>query len=97
MQVNAKEAREARWKAERRLENEKHIRDQNSWPLFPYLPMKRRKANGEFPDCALLVSGKGLTVFKISIDELPGSSLDKVPQEQFLTLDALLDAGWEVD
>lgn len=87
--------------AEERERNLKFILDQDQWPRWPVLFMKRRRAAG-LPDCGI-IQGSLETEFRadgpISLThvEYDEGGAKPVDTTVFPTVNAMLDAGWEVD
>ena len=69
------------------------------WPLRPYLPVKRIRAPGEFPELGVIAEGvdSPFKVYLCDLFELPKLNLPDVPTQAYDTVDALLAAGWIVD
>lgn len=75
------------------------ILNPSRWPMF-YLPLKRRKEGGGFPEIALLRSAStrpdvdrlvqvNMTIF--------GSPIGEITEIHYATVDDLLADGWVVD
>lgn len=72
------------------------MQNQDDWPRWPILPVKRRVKNSS-PECAVMVAGEGPVVRKIGLYDLTQESIEKAPKETFPTFQALVAAGWIVD
>lgn len=81
------------------------IRDQDKWPCWPYLPVKKAgKAHlGVEGKClGLLLATEELvnqgkpTVYYVSLYDVP-KDLASAPKKEYPTVEALLDDGWVVD
>ncbi len=76
------------------------------WPLWPYLPLVRRRA-GQEEECGVLVDvmksfgvpGYSSTVFRAIVFEMPDSlnGMLKLPRETYDTSEEIFIAGWRVD
>ena len=76
------------------------IESPERWPYRPYLPLKRMKDDGSFPDNSILIEGEGLRVFKCGIlvaVDLPTKTVRLFPCSDYEDVDALLADGWQVD
>jgi hypothetical protein len=84
----------------RREESRSIIEDADLWVQFPILPLVNRSERG-WPETGFLVVDRGFTIYKKNMWELVDGSLNEqikdTPTETFASVDALLDAGWEVD
>jgi hypothetical protein len=77
------------------------------WPLWPFLPVVRRHAEGEDAECGLMfdavgtlgVHGYDCTVFLCNFFELPETDEEflALPRHSYDTLDELANDGWTVD
>lgn len=76
----------------------KFMRDPNEWPRWPLLPMKRRGARGQFPDCGFLVTGQGPVIHRAAIYQVEvGTRWDSFSREMYESFERLYDSGWEID
>ena len=82
------------------------LSDPESWPLWPFLPLVRRRP-GHDEELGVLydalhargLAGFACTVFLTNLFTLP-ESLDQfltLPRETFDTFEEVADAGWRVD
>lgn len=83
------------------LDNAKMIKDQDSWPQWPFLPVKRRAVGGGFPETGLIAADpdyrKGIiNVYKANLFNLPQDPTG-VEKITYQTVDAVLADGWVVD
>lgn len=71
-----------------------------SWPLYPYLPLKRSSGKpDEWPEHGVLFAGT-TNVYKTSVDEIGSMSIDErqaVAKIHYSDYDAIVDDGWLVD
>lgn len=75
----------------------KQMKDSDSWPRWPVLPVKRSGGHG-MPDLGIMVAGKGPIVYHIGLYELqPGQLWDSISRECYESVEALVAAGWRVD
>ena len=83
----------------------KMMQTPNEWPIYPVLPLVRRKQSG-LPDTAFMASFGGNTrptIYLGNIAEIPTGFLtrrdfeDRFEVERFEDFEGVLDAGWEVD
>lgn len=91
---------------ERNLANEENAIRTKHWPLFPWLPMKRYRGGGQWPELGLLYAlnfdeiGQ-CRVYNLSLHT--AGTLREGPTENtelvasFPSIRAMLEAGWEVD
>ena len=74
------------------------LNDQNSWPHWPFMPMKRRRAEGGFPEMGVLVATlplsfyKDMNLFAANLAEVVTGS-----EGQEVTITEILAEGWVVD
>lgn len=68
------------------------------WPLF-YLPLKRRKASGGFPDVALLRSATDNpdADFTVEINMTVYGPIGEVERKVYSGVDEIIADGWVVD
>jgi len=81
--------------------------DQNRWPCWPVLPVKRRSSRpGSMPDCGLMTTypEKRWSVVMVNMWQLGTCTVqeiyDNCPPERrydYASVDELLADGWEVD
>lgn len=74
--------------------------DDSTWPIYPFLPMKRpiNDGSGRFPEFGVLVAGKRSTIYAQSIGEVIEKGFDdKQVQVAFGTFEELIENGWVVD
>lgn len=85
--------------AEQRAEEIKMIKCFESWPLFPFLPMKKRKPGGGWPDMGVMTTMTGTDVLKVSVDKLMQNPalMKEAERDKFISAEAIVDAGWVVD
>lgn len=90
-----------------RADHLKMMRDPNRWPCWPLLPLHHRtraaKDGSGGRELGFLVEAgmRGEAAPKVYIGliqfGLMGQRLSELPTEEFPTLEALVDDGWEVD
>jgi hypothetical protein len=77
----------------------KMILSPDKWPMF-YLPLKRRKKDGGFPEIALLRSASTRPdverIVQVNMT-LFGMAIGEVTEIRYPTVDDLLADGWVVD
>ncbi len=78
------------------------ILNPSEWPLWPFLPLKRRDHNLDMKNLGLLVAAQrdeGFTVHHVCLHDLPMSreAFHAAPKTHYPTADALLADGWVVD
>jgi hypothetical protein len=91
---------------ESRLRSQVFVSEPSLWPLHPFLPVVRRRGEGE-PDLGVLydawgtsnLTGYSATVFIQNVLLLPATEAELLagPREVFDSVAELLDAGWRVD
>jgi len=74
-------------------EDRKFILNEDGWPYWPVLPVKRSQPDGGWPECGTICAGTPSTVFLVPMYELKVDS----PKKTYADLNELLDDGWEVD
>jgi hypothetical protein len=77
------------------------------WPYYPFLPLRRDRADVEAPDLGILYDAWGVgktpgysaSVFLVNILQVPPTedALFLAPREVFDMVDEIFDAGWRVD
>ena len=74
------------------------LKDPNTWPRWPVLPMKRLD-DTEAVGVVVAVSGYEYTLFKTNMYLVPNTveELLKLDKEQFKSAEDVLAAGWVVD
>ena len=73
------------------------FKNPDTWPYWPFLPVKRCKGKG-MPECSVLMAdGKQLTVIHVNMYDLRGKDLTKVPQQIYSSHEEMVADGWEVD
>jgi hypothetical protein len=93
-----------------RQRNLEMMREPSRWPLYPFLPLRRDRLDGdEGPDSDLGIlydtwgssrtPGYSATVFCENWLFLPATEelLFELPREVFDTVEEVFDAGWRVD
>ncbi len=73
--------------------------DTESWPQWPYLPVKRYDSSMENNNLGILVDlldGKHWTVYHVNLYDIP-QDLRTARRTEYATVDALLADGWVVD
>lgn len=85
------------------------MRNPIRWPMWPLLPVKRRKGNGELPDLGLMhthdngnpaqpeVVEAPLHALALMSDEARKRAWDEAPKHTYDSLEDLVDDGWVVD
>lgn len=72
------------------------LRNEDMWPKWPVLPLKRYRGQGAMePGC--LYSGQGPVVFLTSMYKLSSAALSNMPMVSYESYDALMADGWQVD
>lgn len=71
------------------------LRDEDMWPRWPVLPLKRRQADNVQP--GLLYSGQGPVVFLTYMYKLSSVKLTDVEHIRYENYEALRADGWVVD
>lgn len=77
------------------------MQDPMKWP-YMWLPLKRRRADGAFPDLAIML-GDGPIIYHVNpykMGELEPAEQKKaldVGREEFPDYEGIVDAGWRVD
>jgi len=77
------------------VSEKERILNQDAWPLWPRLPMKRRKKTG-LPDLGFILADDlygPIKLYKGPVFAAPQS----LRTQEFSSLDALLAAGWVGD
>lgn len=72
------------------------MRDENKWPNWPMLPVKRYTDRGGAPECGIVLSGK-TTVYIAYMWGLKEDTFDTCKKYEYGSLDAILADGWVVD
>lgn len=69
------------------------------WPMYPFLPIRRRGKPGAFPECRVISADKPLRVVEAGLYALPKTKaeFDALPFKDYETLNELLADGWIVD
>ena len=70
------------------------FQDEDSWPNWPVLPIKKRDSTRP-EDCGLLFTGGNVVYLKNLFDPTPID--DSTPKLEFADRDAIITAGWIVD
>ncbi len=76
------------------------VKDQDRWPCWPYLPVKRRDKNMESKNLGILWIGTGgLIVHHTYLFGMPKTieEFKAMPKTEYQTHEAMLADGWEVD
>lgn len=82
-----------------RTEHRAMILDPYKWPHM-YLPLKKKRADGLFPDCGLLTTATTDETAKLIVQKnqtIFGLAVGEVEPLEYANVDALLDDGWLVD
>jgi hypothetical protein len=69
------------------------IKHPKRWPVYPFLPLKRRVPNS-FPECGYLCDGFKFMVFKASMFD---PVTERTPTTKYNTAEEVIRDGWEVD
>lgn len=80
--------------------NLEFMRDPDKWPLWPILPLKRRSnIAGIPPETGFMAGGWPGIVYRGNLHEVKtGMNLnDHFSRSEFLSLEAVVAAGWRVD
>lgn len=102
----ALEAKRAAEKAQRlieaRREDLRRMQSPGQWPQWPYLPIKRRVGDSNWPELGLLVETgidtPPVVMPKVYLTNLfCQEKLTDVPTREYPSFEALLDDGWVVD
>lgn len=72
------------------------IKDQDSWPIWPILPLKRKDNSLQNKNLGFLHVQTPLVIYHAYIFDLP-ATLEGVPQTKYESIEALLADGWRVD
>src|SRR5262245_53268870 len=90
-----------------RARNLLHMGKPALWPVWPFLPLVRRKPGAEEEDLGLLYDpptsaaapGTGVTVYLANLPLLPRTLPEflALPKEQYDSAETAYDAGWRVD
>lgn len=76
------------------------IKDYMSWPLYPFLPVKKRKKDGGFPTLGVIVADNRPLVYKQSVDEvikLDRALTDDDVQARYSSFEELIADEWVID
>jgi len=68
------------------------ILNEDNWPCWPMLPIKRRRP-GNIPECGVLISGSGPTVYLTNLFTF-NDNCETVAYDSF---QAMIDDNWEID
>ncbi len=81
------------------------ILDEDRWPQWPFLPMK--KYTDSWPDCQVIHAASKTTLIKVNLYNLPPTILDcfmfnleelnQLPKQTYSSIDEMLADGWIVD
>jgi hypothetical protein len=92
--------------SEERVRNLLFLSTPRLWPVYPFLPLIRRKEGGE-EDCGVLydvyglkgVTGYGATVFMVNVFLLPRTEpeLLAMPREVYDSAEEIFAAGWRIE
>lgn len=84
---------------EEKAEEAHMMQERSTWPMFPFLPVKRRKPDGGFPDCAIMSVFTGYDVVVASLDDVlkDPKAMDVAERFNFKTAAEAVEAGWVVD
>ena len=88
-----------------RAKEEAMMQDPDQWPAWPFLPMKRRRKNGGFPDTGIFFYRSGNQTDsnaegRIAMFVEDGNLytlVEDIKKAKPMTIAEILDAGWEVD
>ena len=94
----------------RQREDKEMVTNPPRWPNWPFLPIKRYKPEGGFPDCAVLIDGNKLgepidrnhatlrTALLINMFDLGNAdAVKKAERKEYASVDEMLADGWMVD
>lgn len=78
------------------------ILNYDRWPVWPYLPLKRRNNSLEDKNLGVLCADgfkNGFTIYHVYLFDLPRTAelFMASPQSHYKTVDDLLSDGWIVD
>ena len=72
------------------------MRDSNRWPLWPRLPVKRPKGDGQMPELGVMLHDRGKAAPRIYLASVY-EDLSKVAVKEYASLEAVVADGWQVD
>jgi hypothetical protein len=69
------------------------------WPYWPFCPIVRRSDNGGAPEAAVVHANDVTRVVVSNVFALPKTyeEFEKLPHQQYASVEAIIDDGWEVD
>lgn len=79
------------------------IRNPLRWPAYPFLPLVRRRGDGNMPDLGLLIAPEESVIWDLNLYSLPRSGklsdlrASSTVLARYETVEAMLEDGWEVD
>lgn len=84
------------------FDHKEFIQNEQRWPNWPILPMKRlpkERKFGEFPELGVMLATRKTVVYLVDLYRLPQTpeGWKKAEQKNYNTLDELLNDGWIVD
>lgn len=91
---------------ERRRYDGEFIRKPGEWPVWPYLPVKRKNNSLKDKNLGILYATEELvkkgkpTVYHLYLFDLPRDkklSDPSIPKTEYESVEAMLDDGWMVD
>lgn len=71
------------------------IRDDDSWPNWPLLPIKRPKKDEGWPETALITAGEKTVVIHAGMFD--GQGIHDAKRTSYDSIEALVADGWRVD
>jgi hypothetical protein len=72
--------------------------DEDSWPGWPILPLKKKGSVHDEKGTGVLVAGHGPVIYLINMYAITGlASIKAAEQLKFDSLTAIVDNGWVVD
>jgi hypothetical protein len=92
--------------AERRRADAEFVRSAMMWPVWPYLPVKRKDNSLKDKNLGILYATEELvkkgkpTVYHLYLFDLPRDkklSDPSIPKTEYESVEAMLDDGWMVD
>jgi hypothetical protein len=69
------------------------MKDQDKWPTWPRLPIKRKRSEG-WPELGLLIGGAGPNVYLANLFE---KAIDTTKVIEYDSYEDLFNEGWRVD
>lgn len=75
------------------------INKPESWPSWPFLPVKRLDHSLENKNLGVLIDEHdGIkTVVHVNFFDLPQNGLENKPRTEYANLDAMIADGWQLD